>query len=208
MISAGRRASRSAAVLSLGAAAALGAAACRPHLVQNAADLPTLAPAERSTADAVVYGTPPSAAAGEADRLSLGEMAPAFTLDSLDGGRISLSDHLGHPVLVNFWATWCAPCVEEMPLLAGAAAQFDDDGLVVLLVDVGEETRLVEDFVAEQGLDLPVALDMNSETSYVYRVSGYPTSVLIDAGGRVVDVRRGAFTDGGALRQALKLILP
>jgi thiol-disulfide isomerase/thioredoxin len=205
---AGRRALRSAAVLCLGAAAALGAAACRPHLVQNAADLPTLAPAERSTADALAYGTPPSVAAGEADRLSLGEAAPPFSLDSLDGGRISLSDHLGRPVLVNFWATWCAPCVEEMPLLAGAAAQYRDAGLVVLLVDVGEETRLVEDFVAEHGLDLPVALDMNSETSYDYRVSGYPTSVLIDRAGRVVDVRRGAFSDGGDLRQALGLILP
>lgn len=136
------------------------------------------------------------------------ETLPQVQLPDRAGQPRSLHDWPGKSLVINFWATWCAPCVEEMPLLAGAAAQYRDAGLVVLLVDVGEETRLVEDFVAEHGLDLPVALDMNSETSYDYRVSGYPTSVLIDRAGRVVDVRRGAFSDGGDLRQALGLILP
>lgn len=208
MIPVGSRSPGSAAALFLGLTVALGAASCRPRLVENVADLPTLEPEALATANAVVYGTPPSVAAGMAERLGLGEPAPPFSLDSLTGDALSLGDFAGRPVLLNFWATWCAPCIEEMPLLAGAAAQFDEQGLAVLLIDVGEELDLVRSFVEERGLDLPVALDMNNETAYAYRVSAYPTSVLIDTAGRVVDVHRGAFTDGDMLRQALASILP
>ncbi len=208
MIAAGSRSPGFAAAFVLGLTVALGAASCRPRLVENVADLPTLEPEALATANAVVYGTPPSAAAGEALRLGLGEPAPPFSLDSLTGDALSLGDFAGRPVLLNFWATWCAPCIEEMPLLAGAAAQFDEQGLAVLLIDVGEELDLVRSFVEERGLDLPVALDMNNETAYAYRVSAYPTSVLIDTAGRVVDVHRGAFTDGDMLRRALASILP
>ncbi|MBK8540768.1 MAG: redoxin domain-containing protein [Ardenticatenia bacterium] len=208
MIPAGSRSPRLTAFLCLAVTAALGVVSCRPRLVENATDLATLAPDALATDNALVYGTTPTAVAGDAERLGLGEPAPPFTLDNLAGEDLSLSDYAGRPVLLNFWATWCAPCVEEMPLLAGAAAQYDDQGLAVLLIDVGEEVGIVQAFAEERGLDLPVALDMNNETAYDYRVSAYPTSVLINAAGQVVDVRRGAFTDGAMLRQALTSILP
>ncbi len=185
------------------------AAACGPRSGEPVAqDPPSLTAGERATGDAIAYGTPPPGAPAEADRLSLGEAAPDFSLDSLDGGTIGLGDFAGRPLLINFWATWCAPCIEEMPLLAGAAAQFDTQGLAVLLVDVGEEIGVVQAFVEERGLELPVAMDYNNTVAYAYRVSGYPTSVLVDARGRVVDVRPGAFRDGEDLRQALAAILP
>lgn len=207
-----RAGQRGACVALLSIALAVGGAGCLPGSASpgGPASAPpsTLSPAEQATGDAVAFGSPPSGALAEAGRLSLGETAPPFSLDSLNGGTLSLADFAGRPLLINFWATWCAPCVEELPLLAGAAAQYDVDGLAVLLVDVGEEIGVVQAFVEERGLELPVAMDYNNAVSHAYRVGGYPTSVLIDAQGRVVDLRRGAFTDGEDLRQALASILP
>jgi thiol-disulfide isomerase/thioredoxin len=141
-------------------------------------------------------------------RASLGEIAPPFTLETPEGGMVSLSDFAGQPVVLNFWATWCAPCRAEMPYLQSMHVKYADDGLVVLAVDVLEPTSLVAPFLEQYGLTMPVALDLNGSTAYDYRIGSYPTTYMIGRDGRVVNVRRGAFYNELDLQNHVSMIMP
>ncbi len=141
-------------------------------------------------------------------RASLGEAAPEFELERIEGGMGSLSDYAGQPVLLNFWATWCAPCRIEMPYLEAVHAKHADEGLVVLGVNVGESTAEVEPYLQELGLTFPVVLDQNRQVAQTYRVGTYPTTVFIDREGRIINVRRGAFVNEPDLRSSLSMIMP
>ena len=109
-----------------------------------------------------------------------GARAPDFTLQNLDGQSASLSDLRGEVVLVNFWATWCGPCVEEMPTIE---ARYQQGGFEVLAVDFDEPADLVSAFMEELGVDLPVLLDPDGVIQRLYQVRGYPTSFFIDEQG-------------------------
>ncbi len=109
-----------------------------------------------------------------------GGRAPEFTLQNLDGETVSLSDLRGEVVLVNFWATWCGPCVEEMPTIE---ARYQQGGFEVLAVDFDEPADLVASFMEEIGVDLPVLLDPHGLVQRRYQVRGYPTSFFIDEQG-------------------------
>jgi peroxiredoxin len=144
----------------------------------------------------------------EPGRASLGEPAPDFTLEAPDGSTVKLSDFAGRPVILNFWATWCAPCQIEMPYLQAAHTEHADKGLVVLGVNVGEQTSVVQPYLEERSLTFPVALDLNSRVSDLYRVFSFPTTYLIDRDGRVINIRRGVFADQADIDQSVSLILP
>lgn len=144
----------------------------------------------------------------EPGRASLGEPAPDFTLEAPDGSTVKLSDFAGRPVILNFWATWCAPCQIEMPYLQAAHTEHADKGLVVLGVDVGEQTSVVQPYLEERSLTFPVALDLNSRVSELYRVFSFPTTYLIDRDGRVINIRRGVFANQADIDQSVALILP
>jgi len=91
-----------------------------------------------------------------------GDTAPAFTLKTLAGDSVSLADFRGHPVIINFWGTWCPPCRDEIPLIVAAYSAHQDAGLVVLAVDGRDQetsTRAVRNFVAEFHMPFPVPLD-------------------------------------------------
>jgi thiol-disulfide isomerase/thioredoxin len=122
-------------------------------------------------------GSPSPAAAAAAH-------APDFTLAALDGGTVTLSALRGRWVLVNFWATWCLPCREEMPLLA-AAAQEHADTLTVLAVNMREQPEEVAAFLAELGVSLPVLLDPDDATLLAYQVRGLPVSYLVAPDGAI-----------------------
>jgi len=135
---------------------------------------------------------PGEAARGTEASVRPGEPAPPLSLQRLDGGRTSLADELGHPVIVNFWATWCVPCRKELPLLAGAARS--TPGLVVLAVDEGEGASDVRSFLHDVlGASQPllVLLDGDQSAGDRYAVTGLPVSVFIDAGGAVRAVHVG-----------------
>ena len=112
----------------------------------------------------------------------LGLSAPDFTLMDLDGNPVALSDFLGVPVMINFWASWCPPCTAEMPLIDEFAVQFADD-LVVLAVNVGEQEFDVRAFLNENEFHLLFLLDPSNSTAEKYYVYGYPASMFIDEEG-------------------------
>jgi peroxiredoxin len=119
------------------------------------------------------------------------EAAPDFSLHTLDGRVVALSDYRGRVVLLNTWATWCPPCLAEMPDLEAYYRQHQDDGFVVLAVNDGESPGAVAAFVEERGFTFPVLLDPEGVVLDAYDVRGLPTSFFIDREGVVRGVWMG-----------------
>lgn len=115
-----------------------------------------------------------------------GETVPDFTLQTLDGETVSLSDYRGQPIVLNFWATWCAPCREEMPLLQETYEAHKAEGLVILGVNVREENReAIKRFLDQVGVDFPVVLDPDVEAVNRYLVTSLPMTFFIDRDGQL-----------------------
>jgi len=112
--------------------------------------------------------------------------APDFTLQTLEGRTVTLSALRGQVVFLNFWATWCPPCREEMPSIERLYRALRDQGLVVLAVDVDESPERVAKFVKDFRLGFPVLLDAGSHVFSSYGAPGLPTTILIDRQGRVI----------------------
>lgn len=146
---------------------------------------------------------------GQTARAEVGDSAPAISLDLLRGGKASLASLRGRPVLINFWATWCAPCRQEMPELAAAWQAQRASGLEVLAVNLADQERLkdVEAFVAELAPPFPVLLDKRGRVRERYGLAALPTTYFVDALGVVRSVHAGPLTSP-ALEKGLALILP
>lgn len=147
--------------------------------------------------------------AGTASAQSPGDTAPPITLKTLAGGSDSLSRYRGHPVLVNFWATWCEPCKDEMPVIVAAYQAHQTAGLVVLAINLTDQETSVKDvrkFVVEFQMPFPVLLDDRGKMRRRYALRGLPSSVFIGADGVVRAVNRGPVT-AEALQQQLAKIL-
>jgi len=123
----------------------------------------------------------------------VGDLAPDFELAMLDGGTARLSDYQGRPVILNFWATWCAPCRLEMPELQRAQTEFDaaGEGPIVLTINEGDSAEQVGEFFAEVGLTLTALLDSEGEVGTTYGAFFLPTTIIIGPDGAVVAVHRG-----------------
>jgi len=140
---------------------------------------------------------------------SPGDTAPAFSLQTLDGGPASLSDHAGHPILINFWASWCKPCSGEMPLIIAAYRAHQQAGLAVLAIDLTDQeasTKDIRKFQAEFQLPFPVLLDKKGKARKLYRLRGVPTSVFIGSDGVIRSVNPGPITEA-SLQQRLAEIM-
>ena len=138
----------------------------------------------------------------------VGEPAPDFKLQNLDGQYISLSDLRGKPVLINFWATWCPPCRDEMPYLQKIYEEWSGKGLVVLAIDIGESHSKVKEFLKTHNLSLPVLLDTKENVGRKYNITAIPTSFLIDSDGVIREKIIGAFPSKGAIETHLNKIMP
>ena len=119
-----------------------------------------------------------------------GSAAPPFTLERLgDGGPVSLEGLRGRVVLINFWATWCKPCEDEMPAMERLYRVLRDDGfeLVAVSVDAEKDLDVVRQFRERMAISFPIALDPDKKISELYQTMGFPESLLIDRNGRVVE---------------------
>lgn len=117
--------------------------------------------------------------------LEIGNIAPDFQLETLDGETVKLSDLRGERVMVNFWATWCPPCRAEMPDMQKFHENTDVKILAVNLIDTESSREKVPEFLDELGLTFPVLLDEGSELATEYKIVAYPTSFMIDSDGRI-----------------------
>lgn len=120
-----------------------------------------------------------------------GAPAPDFTLSDLGGNSVRLSSLRGEVVLINFWATWCAPCRLEMPGIEAAYQAHQADGLRVLAVNLDESPETVGAFVDELGLTFTVLLDPGYKVNDLYRVRAYPTTYVVDRDGVIAKLHLG-----------------
>lgn len=135
---------------------------------------------------------------------AVGSPALDFQLTALDGKQYQLSDLKGKVVLINFWATWCQPCREEMPLIQSTADRFSSD-LIVLGVNDDEDRETVTQFVQEIGLKFPVLLDPGEKVTTLYQIRGFPTTFVLDRDGIVRAMHIGIMSQAnlnGYLKQA------
>ena len=109
--------------------------------------------------------------------------APDFTLPNLEGKKIALKDFHGKLVLLNFWASWCLPCREEMPAMERLYQRYKDKGFVILGVNIKDEKKSALSFVKELKITFPIAFDPKGEVGLLYGAWGLPTTYLIDAKG-------------------------
>jgi cytochrome c biogenesis protein CcmG, thiol:disulfide interchange protein DsbE len=136
----------------------------------------------------------------------VGEEAPDFELETLDGETVRLSDLRGQPVVVNFWASWCNPCREEFPLLAETLDENADADLAVVGVtyrDIESDSR---DFVDEMDATWPQAIDDDSAVARAFGVRAIPVTFFVDADG-VIAARLFGFSSPDALEEPLDRIL-
>jgi thiol-disulfide isomerase/thioredoxin len=146
---------------------------------------------------------------GEIDRSFAGELMPAVDVTDPAGKTLNLGALQGQPVLLNLWATWCAPCVVEMPMLDNLAAEFDDELRVVTVSQDMQGAEAVEPFFADKGFEnLEPWLDPENELGFRFEGGALPITVLYDAGGQeVFRVAGGYHWDSeeaqAAIREAL-----
>ncbi len=137
---------------------------------------------------------------------TVGQPAPNFALQLPDGTTMTRSDFEGHPMLINFWATWCPPCRREMPDLVKAYETHKGEGLIVLEVNSAEAPAQVEGYVKEFNVTAPVVIDARNEVMGIYRTNGLPASFFIDKDG-VIQAHWPGFMDANTLNELLEKIL-
>ena len=138
----------------------------------------------------------------------VGQPAPAVRLDLLDGSKFDLAEHKGRVVVLDFWATWCGPCLQSMPLVEGVAREFADRGVELVAVNMEEEPGPVKSVLDRHKLRMPVALDRDGVAAARYAVTAIPQVVVIDRDGKVARL----FVGGGketadSLRKCLQQLL-
>jgi peroxiredoxin len=117
--------------------------------------------------------------------------APDFTLRTADGSNLRLAEQRGRVVLVNFWATWCAPCRQEMPLLNQLYQKYQGSGFTLLGINIDADSRNAVSVANKLGVSFPVLLDGEKNVSKLYDLSSMPSTLLIDRDGKVRYVHRG-----------------
>jgi thiol-disulfide isomerase/thioredoxin len=111
--------------------------------------------------------------------------APTFSLPARGGSTVDLSQYKGQVVMINFWASWCVPCRQEMPLLESIYKKYKPLGFTLIGVNVEPEQKDAEGFLKQTPVSFPVAFDAKSKVSGMYNVQGMPTTVFIDRKGNV-----------------------
>jgi len=139
---------------------------------------------------------------------AVGSVAPDFTLASLDGEPLRLADLRGRPVIVNFWASWCGPCIEEFPLLRDAAARHASEGLAVIGIVYRDRAGAARDFMERHGGTWPAAMDPGERVASAYGVLGPPETFFIAPDGTIAARHFGQITSASLDEKLAVIIQP
>ncbi|WAA11050.1 redoxin domain-containing protein [Fervidibacillus albus] len=140
--------------------------------------------------------------------LEIGEKAPEFVLETLNGETLALKDLRGKTVLLNFWASWCPPCREEMPDMQKVYEQFKDENIEIVAVNLtyGRETvEKAKNFQQELNLTFPIPLDKKAEVTKLYQIIPIPASYFIDRDGIIRDTKIGPMTEDEIIEKLEKI---
>ena len=153
----------------------------------------------------VEAGSTPSSGPTGTESPLVGEPAPDIQLDFLEGGKFNLSKYRGRVVVLDFWATWCGPCLQTMPIVDSVVEEYADQGIELIAVNLEEQPSQIKSMLERHKLAMKVALDRNGVVAARYAVTAIPQTVVIDREGRVARL----FVGGGAklaepLREALQ----
>ena len=140
--------------------------------------------------------------------VEVGNLAPDFQLQDLNGQTVSISNLRGKPVLINFWATWCPPCRGEMPYLQEIYEEWASRDLVILTINIGEGSPTVEAFMQSNNLSFTVLLDTKQDVAQKYNIQYIPTTFFIDKDGIIQDKVIGAFPNKAQIESRLSKIMP
>lgn len=123
--------------------------------------------------------------------VNLSDEAPDFTLKSLQGSNLRLEEYRGQVVLINFWASWCGPCRQEMPILDRLHQRYEDTGFTVLGVNVEGEVTPAQKIVDKTNVTFPVLIDEKQSVSQLYDLEAMPSTVVLDRSGIVRYIHLG-----------------
>lgn len=165
------------------------------------------APGASSGASAAPGSPAEPSASTVAEAFGIGQPAPPLKLALVGGESVDLQDYRGKPVWVNFMATWCAPCRDELPLMAGYAARYEEAGLVVLAVDVKEDEAAAQAFFQDLNVYVPVALDTDGVAQAAWGAVALPVHFWVDKDGIVRDGALGGIGPD-VMAKGLQSILP
>ena len=136
-----------------------------------------------------------------------GFLAPKISLVNLNGQEVQLGDFQGHPVMVNFWASWCPPCRAEMPVFQEIYTEYESHGFVILAVNSQESRADAFAFAQSQAITIPILLDEDGQVSNRYRVVSLPVTFFINKDGMITDtVYGGPITEAYLRIQVEKLL--
>ena len=131
----------------------------------------------------------------EHPNLALQQMAPAFTVTALDGSRFNLDQMNGRVVLIDFWATWCVPCLKELPHIKQIAKDFAGQPLVILSISWDEDEHTWKDFIRKNGMTWPQYHDANHRLGQLFQIEGLPSYFTIDSEGVLTSESLGGDSD-------------
>ena len=165
-------------------------------------------PARRAASILLLGFAPWSVSANAPIKAWTGGATPPFELSALDGRKVELASLRGRVVLINYWATWCEPCREEMPAIERLRAKMKGRPFEVLAVNYGESEERVSSFVAKLNLTMPILLDPYKNSVEDWKVRGLPMTFLVDARGRVRYWSFGErdWSEGEALKLVQKMV--
>lgn len=159
------------------------------------------------TAFTAAYG--PKVTSGRIPAPRQGFLAPDFSLQAADGSTITLSDLQGKPVLVNFWASWCAPCKAEMPAMQRVYEEYQEQGFTILAVNATNQDsqKAATDFAIQYGLSFPILFDTRGEASALYQVRALPTTFFVDRQGNIHEMLIGGPISEALMRAQVEQML-